>query len=184
VAFASINLWATLIGALFCLGVGRVIDRFGSRVVLTVVTVALGIVVLWMSGAKGVTSMALMITLTRGLGQSALSVISITMVGQWFVRRLSLAMAVYTIVLSVGFMVAFPVVGATVLKFGWRTAWAAIGLTLLLGLAPLSLILVRRTPEACGLPPDGEHPSEAAIIEDVEVAAGGYTLWEALATPS
>jgi MFS family permease len=184
VLFAQINLWATLIGALFCIGIGRLIDRFGSRVILTIVTAALGLVVIRMSGAKGVATIALMITLTRGLGQSALSVISITMVGQWFVRRLSLAMAVYTIVLSVGFMVAFPVVGATVLKFGWRTAWAAIGLTLLLGLAPLSLILVRRTPEACGLPPDGEHPSEAAIIEDVEVAAGGYTLWEALATPS
>jgi hypothetical protein len=33
VLFARINLWATLIGALFCLGVGRLIDRFGSRVV-------------------------------------------------------------------------------------------------------------------------------------------------------
>src|SRR5882724_11877727 len=49
VAFARINLWATLVGALFCLGVGRVIDRFGSRVVLTIVTVSLGIVVVWMS---------------------------------------------------------------------------------------------------------------------------------------
>ncbi len=38
IAFARINLWATLIGALFGLGVGRLIDRFGSRIVLTVVT--------------------------------------------------------------------------------------------------------------------------------------------------
>jgi hypothetical protein len=38
IVFARINLWATLIGALFCLGVGRLIDRFGSRIVLTVVT--------------------------------------------------------------------------------------------------------------------------------------------------
>ena len=53
VVFARINLWATLVGALFCLGVGRAIDRFGSQVVLTVVAVALGTVVLWMSGVKG-----------------------------------------------------------------------------------------------------------------------------------
>jgi sugar phosphate permease len=190
VLFAKINLWATLIGTLFCFGIGRLIDRFGSRVVLTIVAAALGIVVIRMSGAKGVATIALMITLTRGLGQSALSVISITMVGQWFVRRLSLAMAVYTIVLSVGFMIAFPVVGATVLKFGWRTAWTAIGLTLLFGLAPLSLLLVRRTPEACGLAPDGERPSDvpdardAASAEDVAVTTAGYTLREALATPS
>lgn len=180
VVFASINLWATLIGAVFCLGVGRAIDRLGSRVMLTVVSVGLGIVVLAMSGVKGALAIALLITLTRGLGQSALSVISITIVGQWFVRRLSLAMAVYTIVLSVGFMLAFPIVGATVIKYGWRTAWMAIGVALLFGLAPLGWLFVRRSPEACGLPPDGER-----LIDDRTTdSTAGHTLWQALATPA
>jgi MFS family permease len=180
VVFAQINLWATLLGALFCLGAGRVIDRFGSRAVLTVVSAALGAVVLWMSGAKGVAPVAVLITLTRGFGQSALSVISITIVGQWFVRRLSLAMAVYTVVLSVGFMVAFPLVGAAAIEYGWRAAWTAVGLSLLLGLAPLAWLLVRRSPESCRLPPGGERPSEEGVAE----ASGGYTLRQALATPA
>src|SRR5688572_73632 len=62
VVFARINLWATLIGALFCLGVGRLIDRFGSRIVLTVVTLALAAVVLSMSGARNVMAIAILIT--------------------------------------------------------------------------------------------------------------------------
>src|SRR3982074_2889826 len=90
VVFARVNLWATLIGALFALGVGRLIDRFGSRIVLTIVTLALAAVVLLMSGARSVFQLTALITLTRGLGQSALSVVSITMVGKWFVRRLNL----------------------------------------------------------------------------------------------
>lgn len=180
VLFAQINLWATLLGALFCLGFGRLIDRFGSRTVVTVLTVALGAVVLAMSGARGVAALALLITLTRGFGQSALSVVSITMVGQWFVRRLSLAMAVYSIVLSVGFMVAFPVVGELVASSGWRTAWTAVGLTLLLGLAPLGALLVRRSPEACGLLPDSPRPSEEPAAD----AKAGHTLRQALATPA
>jgi MFS family permease len=180
VVFARINLWATLVGALFCFGVGRAIDRFGSQVVLTIVALALGAVVLWMSGVKGAVSIALLITLTRGLGQGALSVVSITIVGQWFVRRLSLAMAVFTIALSVGFMLAFPIVGATVIKYGWRTAWTAVGLTLLLGLAPFAWLLVRRTPEACGLPPDGECRIEDGIAD----VTTGHTLWQALSTPA
>jgi len=180
VLFARINFWATLTGALFALGVGRLIDRFGSRFLLTVVVVALGAVVLLMSGAKGVASLAVLITLTRGLGQSALSVISITLVGQWFVRRLSLAMAVYTVVLSVGFMLAFPIVGAMVINYGWRSAWTAVGLAVLLGLAPLGWLLVRRSPEACRLSPDGE----LSIEEHVAEAALGHTLWQALATPA
>ncbi|HEX8354394.1 MAG TPA: MFS transporter [Pyrinomonadaceae bacterium] len=178
VVFAQVNLWATLVGALFCLGVGRIVDRFGSRVVLTVVSATLGAVVLWMSGAEGVTTIALLITLTRGFGQSALSVISITIVGQWFVRRLSLAMAVYTVALSVGFMLAFPLVGAAVLNYGWRAAWTAVGLSLLLGVAPLAWLLVRWSPEACGLPPDGERTSAEGVAE----ASGGSTLRQAMST--
>src|SRR5687767_12012408 len=166
VLFAHINLWATLIGALFCVGVGQLIDRFGSRSVLTAVSIMLGAVVLLMSSLKGVILLALLITLTRGLGQSALSVISITIVGQWFVRRLNLAMGIYSILLSVGFMTAFPLVGAVVVNSGWRAAWAGIGAALLVVLAPAGWLLVRRTPEACGLAIDGERRADDEPADD------------------
>src|ERR1700752_57266 len=122
VHFARINLWATLIGALFSIGVGRLIDRFGSRIVLTVITVSLAFVFLGMSVAHSVFALAVLITLTRGFGQRALSVVSIKMVAQWFMRRLNLAMAVYTIALSIGFMIAFPSIGAIVFANGCRNA--------------------------------------------------------------
>ncbi|MCA1576711.1 MAG: MFS transporter [Acidobacteria bacterium] len=174
VHFARINLWATLIGALFSLGVGKLIDRFGSRIVLTAVAVALAFVVFGMSATTNVAAIAILITFTRGLGQSALSVVSITMVGQWFVRRLNLAMAVYTIALSIGFMLAFPLIGAIVLSNGWRTAWWIIGVALLVGLAPLAVLLVRR-------PPQRADP----LLNDLSYnVAREYTLLQALSTPS
>jgi MFS family permease len=195
ILFAQINLWATLIGALFCIGVGRLVDRFGSRSILAIVAFALGAVVLLMSGAHGIFAIALLITLTRGFGQSALSVISLTMVGQWFVRRLSLAMGIYSIALSIGFMIAFPVVGEVVKNSGWRVAWSSIGGALLLGLVPLALLLARRTPEACGISADGERsaaqkPTKAqqaeiqALENKPEEAQTGYTLWQSLGTPA
>lgn len=196
VEFAQINLWATLVGALFGLGVGRLVDRWGSRVVLTVVAAALGVAVLVMSGARGVIWLCVLITLTRGLGQSALSVVSITLVGQWFARRLSLAMGVYTAALSVGFMVAFPLVGAAVLSGGWRAAWAGVGAALVFGLAPLSWLFARRGPEAYGLRLDGAAPTvepptaetapvvEAAPRETETAHVLSFTLPEALRTPA
>src|SRR5215207_1947232 len=45
VPFAALNFWATLVGAAFCLPAGWAIDRFGVRVALAVVLVALGAVV-------------------------------------------------------------------------------------------------------------------------------------------
>src|SRR5437762_2948420 len=89
VTYATINLWATLIGAAFCVPCGRLTDRFGSRIVLTAIALALGFTVLGMSWATGAITLCLAITLTRGLGQSALSVVSLALVGKWFARRLS-----------------------------------------------------------------------------------------------
>ena len=80
-----------------------------------------------MSQTTTVAGLAVWVTLTRALGQSALSVVSLAIVGQWFVRRIDTAMAVYSVVMSVGFMMAFPLVGAIVQRRGWRVAWLAIG---------------------------------------------------------
>jgi MFS family permease len=162
VSYAQINFWATIAGSAGALGVGRALDRFGSRVVLTGVAVALGVVVSMMSRTTSVAGLIVWATLTRALGQSALSVVSLAMIGQWFVRRIDTAMAVYAIVISVGFMIAFPTVGALIQQWGWRTAWLAIGLALIAVLAPLALAVVRPTPEAIGLAPDGDPSTSMA----------------------
>jgi MFS family permease len=155
VDYAQLNLWATLIGSAAAIGIGRFIDRFGSRVVLAAVAALLGTTVCLMSRVTSFTELAIAVTLTRALGQSALSVVSIAMVGQWFVRRIDMAMAIYSVALSIGFMAAFPIVGSLVQSRGWRPAWFAVGVTILACLAPVALLLVRRNPESIGLWPDG-----------------------------
>src|SRR5687768_17905466 len=54
VTYSEVNLWATLIGAMFCLPCGRLTDRLGARSVLTCVLLALGISVLAMSQIVGI----------------------------------------------------------------------------------------------------------------------------------
>ena len=185
VTFAQINLLATLAGSLFCFGVGRLVDRRGSRDVLTAVTLALGASVLLMSRAAGLWTIAASILLTRGLGQSALSVVSLAAVGKWFARRLPSAMAVYTLIMSIGFMVAFPLVGVMTSTRGWRASWTMVGLALIAGLAPLSWLLVRSTPEGCGQRLDGDGPrGDAPLDSRSEPAEDDATLAGALRTPA
>lgn len=181
IAFAQINLVATLVGSFFCFGIGRLTDSRGSRIVLTALSLALGAVVLAMSRVIGLTTMIVLITLTRGIGQSALSIVSLAMVGKWFRRRLTRAMAVYALVTSVGFMVAFPIVGAIVSTSGWRVAWAWIGAALLFGLAPLAWVAVRSSPEAIGLAVDGGGVDAGRPEARADVQA---TLAEALRSPA
>ncbi len=200
--YAQLNLWATLIGATGALGTGRFLDRFGSRMVLTVIAAGLGITVVLMSRVTTFEQLAVAVTLTRALGQSALSVVSIAMVGHWFVRRIDMAMAVYSVALSVGFMIAFPVVGSIVQSRGWRIAWFGVGAAILAGLVPLAVLFVRRNPESIGVAADGDDGTAAGSAfrvphsgSNAELGTGtgtgtgtetptpsGHTLSEALRT--
>jgi MFS family permease len=114
-------------GSVFCFWIGGLVDRHGSRIVLTSLALLLGGVVIAMSRVQGAAMLLVLITLTRGLWQSALSVVSLATPGKWFRRRLTWAMGVYAVVMSIGFMMAFPSVGALVLARGWRVAWAVVG---------------------------------------------------------
>ena len=147
---------------------------------LALVTAALGAVVLAMSGVTTAAALLVLVTLTRGLGQSALSVVSLALVGKWFSRRLPQAMGVYALAMSIGFMAAFPAVGAVVGASGWRAAWSGIGWVLLLAVAPISWLLARSTPESCGLELDGGTYAR----HDAEPEPRGATLREALGTPA
>ena len=191
IEYAQLNLWATLLGTAGALGVGRFIDRFGSRVVLAVVAGALGAVVCLMSRVSSFAELAVAVTLTRALGQSALSVVSLAMVGHWFIRRIDAAMAAYSVIMSIGFMIAFPVVGSLVQSRGWRPAWFAVGAAILLALVPAGLLFGRRSPESIGLQPDGVanlEPRTRTRTGTRNPEPGtwnrpdGYSLSEALAT--
>ena len=190
VAYAQVNLFATLVGALFAYGVGSLLDRRGSRVVLTAIAILLGLVVLAMSQVSGVLPLLVAVTFTRGLGQTALSIVSLAMVGKWFQRRLTWAMGIYALAMSIGFMIAFPIVGAVVLAHGWRLAWAAIGLALVAGLAPMAWTLVRATPDTIGEAMDGDRAARPEAVQNPAPAAAGErlaasaTLAEALQSPA
>jgi len=138
VAFAGINFWATLAGALFSIPCGRLVDRFGSRTVQTVASLLLGLTVIGMSRVSGVVELAAVITLTRGFGQTALSVVSLTRVGKQFPENRNKAMAIYSLLTGIGFIAAFPLAGNAVLIAGWRAAWLWTGVVIAAVVAPLS----------------------------------------------
>jgi MFS family permease len=175
VDYAALNFWATILGAGGAIGVGRLIDRYGGRAILTAVAIALGLVVTAMSQVAAFAALAICVTLTRGLGQSALSVVSLTLIGKGIASRLDRAMAIYSVVLSIGFMIAFPVVGALVQASGWRVAWLAVGFGVLALVAPAAGVLPRM--ERPVLRPAEQDPASLKTGRSVE---SGRSIGEAL----
>ena len=191
VSYANINLWATLLGAAICLPIGRVFDRIGLRSATAGLTVLLALVVWAMSRMTGGWQVVFVLVLaTRALGQSALSVASITAVGKSFDSRVGVAMGVYAFLLSVMFAVAFVAVGNSVRVNGWRTAWAQIAVGLI-GAAAVALAMRERTPKIAE--PEGplddtraEGAGGPASESDPKAAGGdgGLSLGDALKTPA
>jgi len=180
VAYAGINLWATLLGAAFCFPAGYLIDRFGLRLVATALVLLLGVTVWRMSGFAGsATGLFVLLLLTRALGQSALSVVSITAVGKSFGRRVGLAMGVYSFLLSAFFVVAFVLVGASVSGRGWRVAWFQIAAGLTFVIAPLTLIFLRDSAKSASA--DNGNPAPAS---EAPHTAASFSLLQALRTPA
>jgi MFS family permease len=181
VAFGWITLWATLIGSTFSLACGPLIDRLGTRIVLTANTILLGIAVIAMSRAHSISGLAVTLTCTLGLGQSALSVVSMALVGKWFIRRIDTAMAVFAAIVSIGFIAAVVAIQLVVQHAGWRAAWSGIGWALLLGFSPLAAIFVRRTPESCGMVVDGGATLQTSRAQE---PVHGATLAQAIRIPA
>lgn len=148
-SYAQINLWATLLGALACLPVGALLDRRGPRFLTLVLLPGLAAVVWVMSRYPSpppgsvVMQLFILVLLTRALGQSALSVLSIGVAGSVFHQGKGGAAASYTVLLSVLFMVVFGVLGAVIREAGWRTAWSGIAMSLFV-LTPLAFFFPRR----------------------------------------
>jgi MFS family permease len=180
--FNLLNFWAIVLGAVVVLPAGWLIDRLGVRAVLVLLSAGLGGSVVLMSRVEDELALFVTLTVVRGLGQGALSVAAIALVGKWFKRRVGPAMGAFTVLLAVGFVAPIFAVGAAVREQGWRQAWAWVGWALALGLAPLSWLIGRDSPEACGVRPD--DPEDAPLTPGAFGPAPSASLLDALRTPA
>ena len=171
-SFATINLWATLIGASFCIPTGWMLDRMGLRFTSTLVVASLGAVCLLMTRATGFIQFAILIMLTRGLGQSALSVVSISMTGKWFKSQLAIATGVYSFLVSVGFSIAFKS-ASLYAEADWRSLWSVEGCILLFLCATLFAVLI-----------PSKSPADEIKSSAMGLGESDFTFQEALRTPA
>jgi MFS family permease len=143
--FAWLNLIATLGGAFFALPVGWLMDRVRVRWVLILNLALLGIATWYFAQTETRRSFFIGMLLMRGLGQSALSSTSLTLIGKWFPTRVAPAMAVFGIISTIGFIIIFSAVEPMVVSNGWRNTWQMLGYMLLV-LAAICLF-VSRSPQ-------------------------------------
>lgn len=151
---------ATIVSGLILPWTGRMIDRFGARVVLPIAAGLLGISCVVMSFVTNVPLLYVGFTLIRCLGQGAMWLIGTWIVGEWFLRKRGFATALSGLGSSLSVML-FPVLNLYLIKqFGWQTTWQVLGLIVAATIVLPTLLFLRDRPEDIGLHPDGIDPED------------------------
>ncbi|PRW61690.1 MFS transporter, partial [Actinopolyspora mortivallis] len=172
----------SLSGVLIMPVLGRLIDRFGPRRVMTAVAACFGVVLLAASAVTGIIGLTAAFVGLRVGGQGALNLVATTTVAVYVHHRRGFAMGVTSAVGTAGISLAPVLLEHLIGDLGWRGVWALEGVVVLAVVLAVSLLVLPRTPAA---PPTRDERAE----EDASAPSGpargplvDWTLPEAIRT--
>ncbi|MFU8803390.1 MAG: MFS transporter, partial [Bradymonadaceae bacterium] len=157
----------TLLAA-FCLPfVGRLADRFSSRLFLSVVLAALGLASLLFSQVTTFLGLAVAFYFLRLIGQGSVGLGTLTIPVHWFRRYRSRALSVVGLGYAAGEMIFPALILGLIAWLGWRGSLTAMGVVYLVVFAPFIYLLLReRRPDE---PFDGDvRPSSGEPTKEGE----------------
>jgi MFS family permease len=159
-----------------CMGVGAFLwgslsDRYGTRVVVLLGGVVLGLGMVLASRATTLLQFQLLYGVIVGVASGSFYAPMTAATTKWFTRNRSLAVALVSAGLSVGSTVMAPLARWLITAYDWRTAMLVIGDLVWLVVIPAAL-LVRPAPTA----PAAARPGAAAAGPDL-------TLGQVVRTP-
>ncbi len=185
---------ATIVSACLLPFVGRLIDRFGARIMLPLIGGCLGSACFLMSRVESLPELYLGFMLVRSIGQGALSLVSIWLVGEWFAKRRGMATAIAGLGGGISVMTIPLINNWFIVNYGWQTGWVALSAMVSLSLVIPGWFIIRDRPEEMGLHPDGVDPKSnpqtdgPVILSSDESWTVGevvrdLTFWKLLAVP-
>src|SRR5712664_2262769 len=168
--------------------IGRMMDRYGPRTVMEIGVALMGGGLLLAPLTTQPWHLYLTIGVLVGAGSVCLGYSGQSLfVPNWFIRSRGLAMGLAFAGVGIGSVTLLPWVQLMIEQTGWRTACTAMGILVLVVLAPINLLL-RKRPEDIGLEPDGDAAPSASSakpisnIVDPVWAGTDWTLRRALRT--
>ncbi len=162
---------------------GWLVDRFGPRALMSagIVLYAVSFAVFsQMNSLWGYYAACVMMAVANSL--VGLLIVSYTL-NQWFRRKRTTAMGIAVMGFAAAGIVFLPALVFVQGLFGWREAALATAAAMLVLGLPI-VLLMRNSPERCGLLPDGDRPEDLAGI--LKTGRGGglvdFTTREAART--
>jgi OFA family oxalate/formate antiporter-like MFS transporter len=138
---------------------GRMTDRLGPRIVLTLGGCLLGGGVMLMGQVHALWHLYMVLGLIAASGMSAAYVPCNATVVRWFTLKRGLALSITSSGASFGMFIFPPLTTAFITAYGWRATYLILGLLAVSAIISCATFIVR-DPEKMGLHPDGQPPQE------------------------
>ena len=158
--------------------VGRLNDRLGPRLMITIAGFFFGLGLLLMSGLNNIWQLYLFYGVAAGIGLSSFDVIALSTTARWFIRRRGMMTGVVKVGTGAGQLVIPLVASMLIAAYGWRNSYIVLGAMAMVLLISIGQLL-RRDPAGMGLLPDGNRETQTESSEPIET---GVYLHEAIRT--
>lgn len=179
---SAIYSFATLAAGCLLFVVGKMVDRYGRRTMITLVSLSLGLSCFWNSSVIGPVTLFIGFFTIRFFGQGSMTLIPNTLVPQWFYKYRGRALSFTSMGGLLGAAAFPPLTNWLIDTFSWQIAWRILGMSLILVFAPIAYYLVRNKPEDVGLLPDHSRAPSDQDNNSESFTEISWTLSEAART--
>jgi MFS family permease len=156
--------------------VGRLNDKFGPRLIMTIAGFLVGLGYLFMSQLSSIWQLYLFYGLIS-IGMSAVLVPTLSTVARWFVKMRAFMTGIVLAGTGIALMAIVPA-NQAILNYGWRTAYIIVGIVVIV-VVVIAAQFLRRDPYQLGKLPYGYDGTSTAAPEG---EAYGLLFKEALRT--
>jgi MFS family permease len=157
--------------------VGRLNDRWGPRIIMTIGGLLLGAGYCLMSQLSALWQVYLFYGVIS-VGMSAAFVPTLSTVARWFVKKRAFMTGIVSAGTGIALMVIVPAANEAILRLGWRTAYKIVGIVAMI-VVIIAAQFLRRDPHQVGKLPYGWDEANTA---DPGPRTGGVPFGEALRT--
>ena len=169
---------AALTAMLGCILVAKLLGRVDLRVIVTVATIVYAASLALDGLARNLHQFYVLAAFT-GLGYAGIGGVAVSqVVTNWFRKRQGLAMAIAMAGSGVGGLIFSPLIEALIRAYGWRSAFVILAVIIIVVTLPVSIFVIRLSPEQKGLRAYGEEEAKVDTSE-VDGTTEGLTLTQA-----
>ncbi len=144
-----------LLGGVLGIGIGKLTDKRGPRILLICNGLLIGTGLLLLSQTNAVWQIYVLYGVVISIGMACYGIPLYSTIPRWFSRRREMALGIVQSSLGLGGAVMVPVSQWLIVNHGWRISALAIGLLILSVVIPLAQLL-KHSPQRIGLRPYGE----------------------------